>query len=187
MRWPFRRTPSGKHALGAAVTAIPAGPVHHLPVEPPIPAAPVVRDVVAAPPVAVPAQPVVSEPAPRPAPVVPAPPAIPTQAPAPLAPAAPAAPSPLDPLLLAGELLSAPPVQAGPPDEVAPPALRRPPTPQAEAPVRPGTRVELGFADGTIRMLDPDSRTARALGELVGELTRPNGAAATPGEGSASR
>ena len=38
-------------------------------------------------------------------------------------------------------------------------------------PARPGPRVELGFADGTYRMLDPESETARVLADLVGELT----------------
>jgi hypothetical protein len=93
-RWPFfRRAPVGRHALGAAVRAIPAGP-------PPTPAVPMPR-----------------------APVPDVPPAV-------------------------------TPEQAGP-------------------------RVELGFSDGTVRMLDPSSPTARALGDLVAELTGPPPRAAT--------
>jgi hypothetical protein len=34
-----------------------------------------------------------------------------------------------------------------------------------------GPRVELGFADGTFRMLDPTASAAQALSELVAELT----------------
>ena len=43
MRNPFRREPKGRHALGAAVTAIPSAPVRVAPVAafPAVPSAPV--------------------------------------------------------------------------------------------------------------------------------------------------
>lgn len=266
MRWPFRREPSGKHALGAAVTAIPAGPVvpvRQLPVDlptvpvqalQPLPAAtepapvpvqavppsavpvqavapvagpatsaPLARDLVAAPPVPPPAPTVVTEslPAVTPFELVVEPPAawvptqpdgtplfsappveadapvrtVPVDLPAlPVQPAAPVAPVPaaveaptpvepvcapppapgLDALLAAAQAVESTPT-------VAPP-VAAPPAPQA---LRQGTRVELGFADGSFRMLDPNSDTARALSELVGELT---GSGEPPsGRGSGAR
>lgn len=253
MRWSFRRQPSGKHALGAAVTAIPAGPVvavRQLPVDlptvpvqsvapaqEPAPLAPA-RDVLAAPPSVVPPQPVVTEhvvgaPVERfvepPAlfvpeqPVLSAPPVeadaparpvrvdlptVPVQPAAPVLPEPPAPvvqvlPAPAVPVVPVQVLTPAPPAQPLP---VAPPAsgldallaaasaverlavapaVARPAAPA----VRQGTRVELGFADGSIRMLDPESETARALSQLVGELTSstPSQQESPAGEGSDTR
>jgi hypothetical protein len=47
-----------------------------------------------------------------------------------------------------------------------------------------GPRVELGFADGSYRMLDPASPAAQALSDLVTELTARAGSPDTSGTGS---
>lgn len=168
MRNPFRREPKGRHALGAAVTGIPAAPVA-MPV--PLPVTDVVGGWGSAP-----------APAPAPAPVAPADvaplpvtpvaPVVETPAPVqstvpslPALPALPAQPADLDMALLHlpvhGEI-SAPPAAAPEVPAVLPPAPRLGST---------GPRVELGFADGTFRMLDPGSSAAQALSDLVAELT----------------
>lgn len=218
VRW-FRREPSGRHALGAAVTAIPTGPPTApvvLPVptgaEPMVPVQ-VVEDAVA--PARVQAAPVVADAAPPAAPAEPVDidvPAAPTTA---VLPVSAAADLPVMPVLhVPSQPLAAPPAQAfvpaqagssepfpvehlhalaplGLPPVPAEPAAAQPfpaVPPAASAddvaptvelaevvqPVQPprnGPRVELGFADGTYRMLDPESETARVLADLVGELT----------------
>ena len=50
------------------------------------------------------------------------------------------------------------------------PAVVQPPA-VVPSPAPVGPRVELGFTDGTFRMLDPQSAAAQALSDLVGELT----------------
>jgi hypothetical protein len=156
MRWSLRREPRGRHALGAAVTAIPTAPPRPTPVPVPLdawsswsaPGAPQPVPHAAVPPV----------PSAVPAPYVPPDPPVdavtePAPVTAPALPVLPVQPVDLEPSLLdlAGTLPSQP-VQAPPP-------------------ARTGPRVELGFADGTFRMLDPSSSAAQALSDLVGELT----------------
>lgn len=102
MRWPFRRQPRGRHALGAAISGVPVAP-------------------------------------------------------------APSTPSPFDASW--GQLR---PATAS--ARVAPPAPDSVQTP-VEPPAAPtGPRVELGFADGSVRTLDPASADAQALGDLVQQL-----------------
>lgn len=228
MRWPFRRDPSGRHALGAAVTAIPSRPgaVVPAPVVPtvvpapavpilvPAPELPTVRaDVVVAPMPALAVQPVREGAMPPPPPV--AEPVV-EQPRATDVTAAPAADLLLhaDPveMVVPLELLDALPPQALDRAPVEPMPVQQPavavpvvpvvpaqaaavdlPTQPVVVPAQPepveaeplpsprplaGPRVELGFADGTYRMLDPASDAARALSELVDELKgrpRPEG------------
>lgn len=244
MRWPFRRTPSGRHALGAAVTAIPSAPVPPaLAVSLPVPvqaagAAPPPVVVAAVPPAAVVDVP--QQAAPASLPVAPAPVAVPApvRAAVPITPPASAraaepdlaelpvilsAVPPASPPVVPLQPVEAPPaVLAPPPASALPPAARVVPTsareasaalleelmmlasvdapqldlavpaPPAQAPSLPllvedhrdvvpqspqgvatpaGPRVELGFADGSYRMLDPASPAAHALQDLVAELT----------------
>jgi hypothetical protein len=146
MRFSLRRQPRGRHALGAAVTAIPSAPAKPAPVPVPVPvpaqAWPPANAVVSAP------QP------PRPAVV-----------PSPAVPAVPGTPAPAEPLVAAPSLPLLP-VQAVDLD----PALLDLAGPLAP-PVSSGPRVELGFADGSFRTLDPDSSAAQQLSELVELLT----------------
>jgi hypothetical protein len=72
----------------------------------------------------------------------------------------PVQPTPVQPAPMQRVPVQAAPVQAAPVREAPP--LQADPT---------GPRVELGFADGTFRMLDPSSSDALALCELVAELT----------------
>lgn len=196
MRW-FRREATGRHALGAAVTAIPSGPppvavavpvaapaVPVVPVQPLPDAAPPRTDVTSvvgpAPETevangltrvdaAVPPAPVAAVRELPPAesglvPVQQVPVHVPT---APVQLVVPAQAGPADVPSVEDLLDLAPLVQAPVPPLVQPEAPRTAP----EVPERLGPRVELGFADGTYRMLDPDSETARVLADLVGELT----------------
>ncbi|HWG95266.1 MAG TPA: hypothetical protein VNU66_13705 [Mycobacteriales bacterium] len=230
MGW-FRKEPKGRHALGAAVTSIPSGPVAAPPLVPaqpvapvraerqpvgpvqpapvrqsatgPSPVAPVERVVTAPPPVLDPlvaplelldvvpaAGPLLVDDAARAAGAAAAPvrswqpaaaPAV-LDEPPPVVTAAPAPPAPA-PLLVddaARRLPDAPaPVAAPAPAWVPSPVAYAPPS--AQAPVS-GPRVELGFTDGSFRMLDPQSTAAQRLNALVGELTRPSGT-----DGSAGR
>lgn len=260
MRWPFRRQPAGRHALGPAVTAIPSGPVAPVasassaPVVPSPAAASIVAVPVTVPVVAVPgaavrplpaepyvepvepvqvhaavpdapavqlssADPVLDLPGldwsadrppahpPLPAGSVPTQPVhvdvVPVQRP-PVEPAAlpiellldlaPVVQAPRPPTSLPGPVAQLPVLHpqtepAAPVDAGAPPAPHPPPpaSPVPSVPDRSGPRVELGFADGTYRMLDPASDTAKALGELVAELTsapEAPGGNGTPAESS---
>jgi hypothetical protein len=198
MRW-FRKEPRGRHALGAAVTSIPTGPLP--PVVPGQARAAAAQPVPAA--VVVPVQPLPPLPAPSPVPgpVAPAVAATPPAAPVtpltatpqrpvtlPAVPVPVAAPPPaVDPLVAPLELLDVVPV-AGPLlvedaarhapvarlEPVPTPAAAAPPPPSVDVPAPAGPRVELGFSDGSSRTLDPQSSAAQRLQALVGELTRPN-------------
>jgi hypothetical protein len=69
-----------------------------------------------------------------------------------------------------------PPAEALPlPYSAAPPVLPveapLPPAPAPQPTATPGPRVELGFADGSFRMLDPSSSAAQQLSDLVAQLT----------------
>lgn len=152
MRLSFRKQAKGRHALGAAVTALPSAPPRPAPVRAPVP---VSSESWSTP---VEAVAVVTPPAP-PAPVAAVPPSVPPQ---PL-PSLPVQPLDLHPVLL--EL-------AGP--ACAPPAMAPPvPVLPAGRPTAPGgPRIELGFADGTSRTLDPASEQAAALTALADQLNR---------------
>jgi hypothetical protein len=197
MIW-FRRRPKGRHALGAAVTSIPSRPLGTpsatAPAPVPSPAQPLVPraqvlavvasvDVVDEPvvrpvpervlPRPVDVEPVVVEPVDvPPAPPLPARvPSVPVQALPPMDLIVGDVPPTEAPAVLASQSAPPPPVQPVP----APAAARMDPS-------RPfGPRVELGFADGSLRVLDPQSPTAQALSELVGELTSKDAAS---GQGS---
>jgi len=183
MRWRGRQA-RGRHALGAAVTGIPAAPVRPaqvpvladqpwserfpeaLPGGQPVAADPT-TSAVPPPEAPVPVAPVVAPPE--------ALPQVPAARPAP-EPAPPSQPGSLPPgPELLGELLplatSRPPAQAAP---LLPPAAAVAPVaaPAAPVPAAPaGPRIEIGFADGTFGSLDPASSAARALSDLVAELT----------------
>lgn len=224
MRWPFRRDPSGRHALGAAVTAIPSRPGSDVPapVVPafvPSPELPTVRaDVTVAPMPALSVQPLRTGPMPQPPPLAepvveqlravdvtstqgaaPLPHADPVELVVPLElldalpprevslealDRAPAESMPVQQPAVAVPVVLAVPAQAAAVDLPRPPVVvPAQPEPVDAEPLpmlRPvtGPRVELGFADGTYRMLDPASDTARALSDLVEELKgrpRPEG------------
>jgi hypothetical protein len=169
MRFSLRREPKGRHALGAAVTGIPSAPARPMPVPLPVDLTP--TEVLPQP-----VQPAPLPPAPLHAVVAPAAPVEPAAVVAAVVvPPAPLPALPVQPLDLDLALLDL----GGPvfPLPVTPPAPAVIPPVQA-APVEPpsvvvpvGPRVELGFADGTFRMLDPSSSAAQALSDLVAELT----------------
>jgi hypothetical protein len=182
----FRRVPRGRPARPASVHSFPvaavavAPPVPQVQVQPvaaPEPA-PVVQRETALPP-----------PPPPPAPLVRTaalPVDLPSPAPTPVSPS-PLPTPPLDaavPLELLDVLSPAPGAPLVVDDAVRPAwvAAPVPYVPPSAAPAPAGPRVELGFADGTYRMLDPQSSAAQKLNDLVAELTRPSGT-----DGSAGR
>lgn len=181
---PLRRAPRGRHALGAAVTALPSGPVGAPDLTVAAATAPSLLPGSAAFPALgvnpAPAAPSLSQPAPSAGGVQDSArrqggPVLPGIIEELLALAA-----ELDALTL-GELSSAPPGQRPGPVEPDPTTGAH----DGRTSASDGPLVELGFADGSYRTLDPSSPSARALGDLVGELTRGVCEPARPGSGRA--
>jgi len=166
VKWFGRKKAKGRHALGAAVTSIPFGPLNGSGLSAP------------APPVSLPAGPLAEptdEPPPpaAPGPVHAAPLAVTVRPDRPLPSAASedaSAQHALDHALTELMLVDADaPLSAAPP---AAAAAQRPVPPQPAVVPSSVPRVQLGFRDGTSTTLDPSSDQSQALELLAQSLTR---------------